>query len=207
MQETRALHAALSLARDPTLVRSARKVPVAPGVELVLALAASDEASLGTAQSLTGLPRPTLRDAAAFYIEQVLLDPAADNYRVLGVHHDAPDEQIRRHLALLMRWLHPDLSRAREPNRDLDRGHYVTRITKAWETLKSRERRASYDRELAARKPMRSKRKSPATQSPAAKLPRVSALASIPSRRRSAPRRGGSEGLLGRLLLSWLKPR
>lgn len=42
-------------------------------------------------------------------------------------------------MALLQRWVHPDMDRAG------DRTVYATRVTRAWEALKSPERRAAYD--------------------------------------------------------------
>ena len=50
----------------------------------------------------------SLREAAAFYIEQILLHPDADHYRVLGAQPDASTAELRRNMALLIRWLHPD---------------------------------------------------------------------------------------------------
>jgi DnaJ-class molecular chaperone len=48
-------------------------------------------------------------------------------------------------MALLLRWLHPDMDRHGE------RSLFAGRITQAWETLKTPERRAAYDRERSAR--------------------------------------------------------
>ena len=84
-----------------------------------------------------------MRAAATFYIEQILLFSDADSYRVLGASAETSSKDLRRNMALLMRWLHPD-SRATD-----DRAIFAHRVSTAWESLKSAERRADYD---AARK-------------------------------------------------------
>ena len=43
-------------------------------------------------------------------------------------------------MALLLRWLHPDLDRHGE------RSVFAARVTRAWNDLKTQERRAAYDR-------------------------------------------------------------
>ena len=82
-----------------------------------------------------------MRNAAAFFIEQILLAPGADSYRVLGGNAQASNSDLRRNMALLLRWLHPDM----EHNGTGDRSVFAARITLAWEDLKTAERRAAYD--------------------------------------------------------------
>ncbi|MGE3914849.1 MAG: hypothetical protein AB7F78_04050 [Hyphomicrobiaceae bacterium] len=83
-----------------------------------------------------------LRTAAAFFIEQVLLAPGADSYRVLGASPTATSTDLRRNMALLLRWLHPDI----EPTGE--RSVLASRVTSAWEDLKTTTRRATYDGSL-----------------------------------------------------------
>ena len=45
-------------------------------------------------------------------------------------------------MALLLRWLHPDIDQKGE------RSVFAARVTKAWSDLKTPERRAAYDRQL-----------------------------------------------------------
>jgi len=80
-----------------------------------------------------------LHEAAAFFIEQILLYPEADNYRVLGATPDAAAAELRRNMAWLMAWLHPD----RAPK--TERSVLVARVTRAWNDLKTADRRAAYD--------------------------------------------------------------
>ena len=86
-----------------------------------------------------------LREAAAFYIEQIMLTPSADSYRVLGTRPGASDAELRQNLALLCRWLHSDVCQ------DQGRSVFFLRITEAWNNLKTPERRAAYDAALDAR--------------------------------------------------------
>ena len=83
-----------------------------------------------------------VRDAAGFFIEQVMLFPEADSYRVLGASPTAANFELRRNMALLLRWLHPDIDQKGE------RSIFAARVTKAWGDLKTPERRAAYDRQL-----------------------------------------------------------
>ena len=84
-----------------------------------------------------------VREAAAFFIEQILLYPDADSYRVLGARPGATYGELRRNMALLLRWLHPDL----DPHGE--RTVFAARVTRAWNDLKTEERRAAYDRSCA----------------------------------------------------------
>jgi hypothetical protein len=81
----------------------------------------------------------------------VLLAEGADSYRILGCRGDEPHNQLRRHMALLLRGLHPD--RVVLPTFDLriDRTVFAHRVTKAWEDLKTGDRRAAYDRRTMER--------------------------------------------------------
>ena len=89
---------------------------------------------------MAGRSRDTVREAAAFFVEQILLYPGADSYRVLGARPDATYGELRRNMALLLRWLHPDRDRQGE------RAIFAARVTRAWSDLKTPERRAAYDR-------------------------------------------------------------
>ena len=93
------------------------------------------------AAAALGRPPEVVREAATFFIEQILLAPGGDSYRVLGCGPAATTSELRRNMALLMRWLHPDVTR------EGDRAVFAARIAAAWNTLKTPERRAAYDRE------------------------------------------------------------
>jgi hypothetical protein len=137
--ESAALKIALDLVRVPWRVRLLKAEDLPEGVPLLLRIAAGDREAEAAAVALSDRPAEAVREAAAFYIEQILLCPEADSYRVLGASPHADSGELRRNMALLTRWLHPDLDRHGE------RAIFVGRITKAWNDLKTPERRAAYD--------------------------------------------------------------
>jgi len=146
MRSPEALSAALGMLSYPHLVRRARRSALPPGIVFLLEVAAGEPEALREAQALTGRSEMVLRRAAGFFIEQILLNREGDNYRTLGASREASNVELRRHMALIMRWLHPDLF----PESDgFDRSLYVSRVTEAWEAIKTVERRAAYDTSLA----------------------------------------------------------
>lgn len=145
MAESDALHAALVLVKDPVSVRKLQRAELPGGIPAVLAIAIGDEAALAEARTYTGRSSAALTEAAGFFVEQVLLDHDADSYRVLGGSRRSTHEDLRHNMALLMRWLHPDLQALRN-GAAADREVFSSRVTRAWEDLKNDERRRSYDR-------------------------------------------------------------
>lgn len=141
MSRYAAIRSAISLMSVPTQLRAMRAAPLPEGTLLLLGVAANDEAAVNDALQATGRPRETVVAAAAFFIEQVLLRPDSDSYRVLGAAPDAPAGELRTHMALLMKWLHPDVHGSEQ------RVLYVSQVTRAWEDLKTPERRQFYDTE------------------------------------------------------------
>lgn len=139
MREATALEVAVGLLHLPSRVRTLRAGDLPADLEILLRIVAGDGDALAESLRSVGAPEQTLTAAASFYIEQVLLHPDADSYRVLGVNPDATTDHLRRNMALLLRWLHPD--------RDADgaRAVFVGRVTDAWNNLKTVERRAAYD--------------------------------------------------------------
>jgi DnaJ domain len=152
MESGTALRLAIEIVHVPSQVRLVRSGPLPDGVSLLLRIAAGDAEAEQAAALSTERPRELVRKAAAFFIEQILLSADADSYRILGVHPNAPDTELRRNMALLLKWLHPDLNRAGV------RAVLARRVTTAWEAVKTPQRRAAYDnaRSLAARQMARS---------------------------------------------------
>jgi hypothetical protein len=136
-------HAALKLAIDllhfPSQVRRIRSNPLPDGVVDLLRVAAGDEEAIRHAIALAGRSRETICEAAAFFAEQVLLCPNSDSYRILGARPEATNGELRRNMTLLLRWLHPDVDPRSE------RSVFATRVTRAWNDLKTQERRDAYD--------------------------------------------------------------
>lgn len=92
-----------------------------------------------------GLSAAEVQEAARFFVRHVLLVPAADHYRALGVSADADAERIREHYHLLVRLFHPDRVAS---GGDLE-GLEASRLNVAYRVLRDEGRRAHYDAELA----------------------------------------------------------
>ncbi len=132
--QNHALKAALDLLRIPSQVRLMRSAPLPPGVLLLLRLAAAETGAECEAEELTPRGSFANRDAAIFFIEQVLLSSNSDAYRVLGLDATATVSELRRHMAYLLKWLHPDL------NRDPHKARLAQRVLVAWNEVKAVKR-------------------------------------------------------------------
>jgi hypothetical protein len=92
------LQLALDLHQVPWRVRLVRAEPLPDGMSrLLIAAAGDDPASEAAAAAALGRPLEVIRDAATFFIEQILLAPGTDSYRVLGARparRAAPPGQI-----------------------------------------------------------------------------------------------------------------
>lgn len=145
-----AMKAAINLLHVPSRVRPMRSAALPEGVTTLLEIAAGDTELMRQAAELTSRTPAVVREAAAFFIEQILLAPDADSYRVLGAHPFATSAELRRNMAMLLKWLHPDMERNAKGNGP-DRSIFAGRVTLAWDDLKTPERRAAYDAELQSR--------------------------------------------------------
>src|SRR5690606_16564340 len=134
-----AVRLALDLVHVPSRIRNTRSEPLPEGVRILLQIAAGDQEALFNAAKLVDRTEDEIRAAAAFFIEQVLLAPDADSYRILGASPHASAAELRQNMVLLMRWLHPDIHLG-GPQRVL-----ACRVTGAWDTIKTAERRLAYD--------------------------------------------------------------
>jgi DnaJ-class molecular chaperone len=141
-----ALRIALDLLHIPSRVHVARSEPLPAGVHSLLRVAVGEETEDTVAIASTGRSHDEIHRAAAFFIEQVLLHPDANSYRVLGATPQATTAELRRNMALLMRWLHPD--------KDLEgrRAMFANRVTRAWDDLKTADRRSAYDQQANSRR-------------------------------------------------------
>ena len=142
MSEATAVRVAIDLLRVPSRVRSIRDAPLPDGMELLLRIAAGERAAIDTAVGQTERSETVLRQAAEFFIEQILLSPQSQSYRVLGANCDAPSTELRRNMALLVRWMHPDVAES------VNRSVFAGRVTLAWDNLKTADRRAAYDKAI-----------------------------------------------------------
>lgn len=148
MQDIAAVIAALDISHNPANVPLARNGALPVGVSFLIEIAAGEPNALNLASKETGRTERRLREAAGFFLEQVLLHPDCNCYRVLGGHSLTPTSELRRNMALMLRWLHPDVASHASGGDMIDRSVFAARVTQAWEHLKTEERRAEYDRTL-----------------------------------------------------------
>lgn len=137
-----AVRAALYFAAVPSHGVQLRHEPLPPGVSLLLRIVANDAEVIEFYAAHIEKSPKELREAAAFFLEQVIFTPRADSYRILGASRHAPAAELRRNFALLCRWLHSDICE------ELQRSVFLLRVTQAWNDLKTPERRAAYDASL-----------------------------------------------------------
>jgi hypothetical protein len=125
-----AIDLALDLARVPALVRTSGAPPIPADIVEIMRIAAAHPQACQDAESSTGEPATVLIEAARFYLQQVLFQPGADCYRILGIDPAASRTTARDHMRLLLQWLHPD----RNGNWD---AVYAERVLKAWHEVSS----------------------------------------------------------------------
>jgi hypothetical protein len=146
MSDKMALKIAIDLMHVPSQVRLLRSQSLPNDVQMLLRIAAGEEEAASAAVALTGRSHQVVRQAATFFVEQILFAPESDSYRVLGATPQASAGELRRNVALLLRWLHPDLDPGGE------RSIFIGRVTAAWNDLKTPDRRAAYDAMVQARR-------------------------------------------------------
>jgi len=139
-----ALEQALELYERPELASVVRVQPLPRGVLEVIRIAADHADTIAWAQDHTGQTAETLRDAAAFYVQQALFAPNGDPVRTLGAPPDASYQTLRTHAHALLKWLHPD------SRRDDWEAVFAERVASAWDTLK-RERGRRHADDIAPR--------------------------------------------------------
>lgn len=139
-----ALHQALQLLRTPSGARPGPQERLPEGMLPLIRIVAGDEQALADARQSSGEAADVLREAAAFYIQQVMFASGSHSYRLLGVDADAPDERIKEHYRWLVRWLHPDR------NADEWEVVYADRVNRAWQDLRTPEKRQRFDDTRAA---------------------------------------------------------
>ena len=169
------MHAAVKIAVDlmqlPAQTRNLRSKPLPDDVAVLLQIASGDEEVTRGVAERVARTTEVVREAAEFYVIQILLAPDADSYRVLGAKPEADAGELRRNMALLLRWLHPDLDPKGE------RSIFASRVTRAWNDVKTPERRAAYNARQAPRKPASKKSRSERER------PTAQQMGTVPSRR------------------------
>jgi hypothetical protein len=140
-----AIDAALALLQRPRLVRAARQSALPAGIVFLLEVAAGDIDALEQAAAMTRQPASKVLEAASFFIEQVLLAKRGDFYRILGAGPTASASELRSHMTLLIKYLHPDVIPNSTRDYRFDKSVYARLVLNAWDALKTEEKRAAYD--------------------------------------------------------------
>lgn len=205
MATVTALYLALDLLHKPILAGPMREQRLPSDVLMLIKIAAGDSEAERRGLAMTSENRERIREAAVLYLQHVLLAPGTDNYRVLGVESDAPQQQLREHLAWLMRWLHPDRTRSEWDS------VFAERVLAAWDALKTPERRARYDRSVNKRVQVKPRAASLRRQRIALSAHRIPWIPrkSGPSKDRQRTRRRGLALILigATAVMVWLAPR
>lgn len=153
--------------------RALRRSELHPGMTFLLEVASGNVEAISIAKELTGRTDHVLSRATSFYIEQVLLSETADCYRVLGATSTTPHKMLHRHMILLMKWVHPDVAHHNDQGSNIDRSVFATRISQAWDQLKTPEKRAAYDISQQKQHPKKRSRRSRMRRSQRQKLSRA----------------------------------
>lgn len=134
-----ALEQAATFLSRTDLIAAARQQPLPAGITDLLKICSGDNDVLIAAQEQLRLSQEEVRHAAEFYAQQILFAPESDHYRILGVDPDDVEAKIKLHYRLLVRWLHPDRNTG-----DWE-AVFSERINRAWQALRTPERRREYD--------------------------------------------------------------
>ncbi len=189
-----ALKLAIDLLREPSQVQLIKSEPLPEGVELLLRIAAG-EADAARSAAVTARRSPkTVQHAAAFFIEHILFAPNADSYRVLGADAAASAGELRRNAALLFKWLHADHGAHGA------RAAFASRLTVAWNDLKTPERRVAYDAQCRAAADPARRKATFGSRSRRKQLARLLARRQARQRDDLSASRLGKLGFLGRAL-------
>ena len=146
MEPTLLPEQALAFYRCPTdypELRNARRALRGDAVNILKMALGAEPAALGAPDGIAEIDEWVA--AARFFVEQVLLAPGADYYRVNGLPRGASEADLRENHRLLIRLLHPDRIKL-----DPDwQAAAAARANQAYATLRDPLTRAAYDHEIA----------------------------------------------------------
>jgi hypothetical protein len=155
-----ALKVAIDLFHLPSQVRVVRSLPLPKGTEFLLRLASGETRAAREAEMHGDRSANANRAAAIFFIEQILLSPESDEYRILGLDHTATKAELRAHMALLLKWLHPDLTSNEH------KSLMARQVIEAWNKIKVSKRSIDRIAENAISRQARPDMVSPANPQP-----------------------------------------
>ena len=132
MGNRQAMDVALGMYRHPATVRATQDAPLPEGMLTVIRIAAGAEVDADIISPDRARNAEEAREAAVFFLQQVLFRPQSTSYRLLGLAAGAELAQVREHKRWLLKWLHPD----RNPN--TWESALFQRVVKAAEDLEQR---------------------------------------------------------------------
>src|SRR5690606_12851751 len=98
-----ALDAAFGLARMPNLAGALREQPLPEDVLVLIRIAAGSEQDLERERERYRCTDSALKSVSELYLQQVILHPKADSYRLLAAGPDASKDTISEHRKWLMK--------------------------------------------------------------------------------------------------------
>ncbi len=140
MESMHAVRVAMRVLALPMAGRNHAVAPMPPHVLEVLRIAARSPDTLQQWSNELRMPPDRLVDAANAFIQEVMMPPHANHYRVLGVEPDASMALIRTHY----RWLAQGL----QAGDAVANGWMLDRANVAFEELSDPLRRSAYDETL-----------------------------------------------------------
>lgn len=143
MPSSPAIVLALQFYQNPLLLREwlGKSLELPEGIGELVRVAGARQEGLQAAARTYQVDPDQLGEATRFFLQQVLLEPGAGHYRVLGVGPGADSALIRQQHRLLMRLFHPDRHAGQECWTDV----YAVRVNEAYNVLRRPDDRASYD--------------------------------------------------------------
>lgn len=132
MREVSALEQAIRLLLLPSAVRAMQEAPLPGDVEFLFRILAREPDAESRAVALSNKSIEKIRQAAEFYVCQIVLTPSASPRRVLGAEQGGSRQAMRQNMALLLRWLHPDHDFGVENRQAL-----FDRVVRAWTLVRT----------------------------------------------------------------------
>jgi hypothetical protein len=111
MNGAEAIEVALEVYRKPARARSLHRHDLPAGLLNLIKIAAGTEdevKALLDDNTVSALP---IKEAAVFYLQQMLMQAEDDDYRQLGLRRGATLQDLKDHKRWLLKWLHPDRNR------------------------------------------------------------------------------------------------
>jgi hypothetical protein len=108
MSGVKAIDIALDVYRKPARARALSRQDVPAGMLTVIRIAAGSADEIEQPADGEAAETMPVKDAAVFFLRQLLMNAGNDDYRQLGLRRGASLQEIKDHKRSLLKWLHPD---------------------------------------------------------------------------------------------------